>query len=126
MNINVTIDSLQASLDRRLGAGHGTQYVNKPIHMTPVWEPEHSVRIMEHIAKREDVPQDGSVKRAHVGVAGWFNFDVFSQGKHTHLLLLDTNRNQTIFWKDFGMDCAVPRFGLKQGSCIIKNGTIKA
>ncbi len=95
------MDSLQASLDRAMGFARGANYVKAPIHMTPVWEKEHREQILNHIDAYEDVPAHGSEKRAHVGVAGWFNFNVFAKGKHTHLLLIDTNRNQTIFWKDF-------------------------
>ncbi|MBA4274544.1 MAG: hypothetical protein C0436_02700 [Alphaproteobacteria bacterium] len=97
------VRSLQSDLDRVLGEPHGDGYVRKPVHLTPVWEPEHQALILKHIRAREHVPPLTAMRnlRTHVGVAGWFNFDVFAQGKHDAMLLIDSNRNQTDFWREF-------------------------
>lgn len=109
MHIAEPILSLQSSLERSLGPAQGASYVDKPIHMTPVYEEAHRHRVLEHIGARgQSAHADGRL-RTHAGVAGWFNFDVFAMGRHDALLLIDTNRNQTRFWKDFaGMLAASP------------------
>ncbi len=92
--------ALQRSLNLALGKARGEQYVRNEVHVMPVMEEPHLKRVLEHVRSYADRVPGALPRTMHVGVAGWFNLEVLAQGKHDYVLLMDTNMEQSLFWKD--------------------------
>lgn len=68
-----------------------------PVHTFPVNEDTHCREILARVVQDAGKPHDKP--RLHLGVAGFFNFDVAACGKHDGLILADINTDQVAFWR---------------------------
>lgn len=68
-----------------------------PIHTLPDGEARHRRQILLHLDTYPPPPHDKSL---HMGVAGYFNFDIAAKTRPSYILLMDCNENQTRFWTE--------------------------
>lgn len=65
------------------------------VHTFPINERHHQKKILK-MTKPRQVPDHA---RIHVGVAGFFNFDMAAKAKSDAIVLCDINQDQIIFWR---------------------------
>jgi hypothetical protein len=95
-------ETFQQYIDRILDpVEHESEVVCADIHWRPVLEQDHRKKILDLLRKEFPSAVDNSSSREstlHIGVAGFFNFDIASITRPDYLLLLDNNKNQKDFW----------------------------
>ncbi len=104
------MDGLQSSISHALKAGEGSgHFVRDYVYVCPSAEYNDQAHIIRMLRKRGKPEGD---KRMHVGVAGFFNFDMAAITRPQAILLLDNNRDALRVW-DVAIDtlktCEHPR-----------------
>lgn len=91
MTLQSIVDEAAASI------GVSTPMIHAPIHTLPDGEARHRKKILTQLHEH---PFPESDKSLHIGVAGYFNFDIIAKSRPNYVLLLDSNDNQTRFWRE--------------------------
>ena len=93
-----SMETLQAIVDKA-GAAWPTAEapLQAPIHTLPDREARHRGKILKHL---DTYPVEAGGRTLHMGVAGYFNFDVICKTRPGYVLLMDANANQQRFWEE--------------------------
>lgn len=89
----------EAIADAVKASPHSAMPAAYPIHDLPVLEAPHRATLLRKLDAR-DASRDKVPDRLHIGVAGFYNFDIAATTRPDYMLLLDVNPHQEVFWRD--------------------------